>query len=196
MRRSGAEQEKRGGEFALIQVFRRGLLAQLRRGRRSERARNPVRIDDHDHRAIAKNGIAAEHRDVPQPARHRLHHNLFRVEDGVDDDTETLAADLHTTTKPSFTGFPLCMPNRPSSRASGINLLRSRSTAVSLICSMRCSPPLRARTSSTTASWGMAKRLPPACTISADTIASVRGILTVKLSPTPGTDRTSMVPPI
>ena len=42
----------------------------------------------------------------------------------------------------------------------------------------------------------MAKRSPPASTISAATIASVSGILMVKLTPTPATDFTSMVPPI
>ena len=42
----------------------------------------------------------------------------------------------------------------------------------------------------------MAKRSPAASTISAETIASVSGILMVKLEPSPGTDLTSMVPPI
>src|SRR4030081_862765 len=39
---------------------------------------------------------------------------------------------------------------------SGNSLLRSRNTAVSLMRSMRCSELARARTSSTTASWGVA----------------------------------------
>ena len=42
----------------------------------------------------------------------------------------------------------------------------------------------------------MAKRSPPASTISAATMASVSGILRVKLTPSPATDLTSMVPPI
>ncbi len=42
----------------------------------------------------------------------------------------------------------------------------------------------------------MAKRSPPHSTISAETIASVSGILMVKLEPSPCTDFTSMVPPI
>jgi len=42
---------------------------------------------------------------------------------------------------------------------SGNSLLRSRNTAVSLMRSMRCSELARARTSSTTASCGMAKRV-------------------------------------
>ena len=62
--------------------------------------------------------------------------------------------------------------------------------------STRCSLPARARTSSTTAICGIAKRSPPASTIKAATIASVSGILMVKLKPTPATDFTSMVPPI
>ena len=62
--------------------------------------------------------------------------------------------------------------------------------------SMRCSELARARTSSTTDSCGIAKRSPPASTISAETIASVSGILMVKLEPSPATDFTSMVPPI
>ena len=61
---------------------------------------------------------------------------------------------------------------------------------------MRWSPPLRARTSSITDTCGMAKWSPPASTISAATIASVSGILMVKLKPTPATDLTSMAPPI
>ena len=42
----------------------------------------------------------------------------------------------------------------------------------------------------------MAKRSPAASTISAETMASVSGILMRKLEPSPGTDLTSMVPPI
>ena len=42
----------------------------------------------------------------------------------------------------------------------------------------------------------MAKRSPPASTISAEMIASVSGILMVKLRPWPRTDWTSMLPPI
>ena len=79
---------------------------------------------------------------------------------------------------------------------SGSSLLRKRKTAASLMCSMRCSELLRTRTSSTTASWGMAKRSPADSTIKAETIASVRGILMLKRVPWPSTDLTSMVPPI
>ena len=42
----------------------------------------------------------------------------------------------------------------------------------------------------------MAKRSPLSSTISAETMASVSGILMVKLDPSPGTDLTSIVPPI
>ena len=86
--------------------------------------------------------------------------------------------------------------SRLLSCTSGRSLLRSRSTAASLMRSMRCSEFLRTRTSSTTASCGIAKRSPPASTISAETMASVSGILMMKLVPRPCTDLTSMVPPI
>ncbi len=79
---------------------------------------------------------------------------------------------------------------------SGSSLLRSRKTAVSLMRSMRCSELARARTSSTTESCGIAKRSPAASTISAETMASVSGILMVTLEPSPATDLMSMVPPI
>ena len=79
---------------------------------------------------------------------------------------------------------------------SGKSLLRRRRTAVSLMRSMRCSELARARTSSTTDNCGIAKRSPPASTISAETMASVSGILMVTKVPSPATDLISMVPPI
>ena len=79
---------------------------------------------------------------------------------------------------------------------SGKSLLRRRRAAVSLMRSMRCSELARARTSSTTANCGIAKRSPPASTISAETMASVSGILMVTEDPSPATDLMSMVPPI
>ena len=57
--------------------------------------------------------------------------------------------------------------------------------AASLMRSMRCSELLRTRTSSRTASCGMAKRSPAASTMSAETMASVSGILMVKVVPRP-----------
>ena len=59
-----------------------------------DRLRDPVRIDDHDHRAVAEDGVAGEHRDVTQLARHRLHDDFFGVEHAVDHDAEDLVADL------------------------------------------------------------------------------------------------------
>ena len=56
------------------------------------------------------------------------------------------------------------------------------------------SPPTR--TSSTTPICGMAKRSPPASTISAETMASVSGILMMKVVPWPSRERMSMVPPM
>ena len=100
-----------------------------------------------------------------------------------------------TTTKPFSSSQA---PRRKTSfrRTSGNSLLRRRSTGASLMCSMRCSPLWPARTSSSTASCGMAKRSPPASTMSADTIASVSGILMVNVVPAPLTDFKSTVPPI
>src|SRR6201997_4057335 len=74
---------------------------------------------------------------------------------------------------------------------SGNSLLRRRNTAVSLIRSIRCSELARARTNSTTDSCGIAKRSPAASTISAETIASVSGILMVTLGPSPAADATT-----
>ena len=79
---------------------------------------------------------------------------------------------------------------------SGKSLSRRRSTGASLIRSILCSEFDCARTSSMTASCGMAKRSPPASTISAETIASVSGILMTKVEPWPSVDFTSIVPPI
>ena len=103
-----------------------------------------------------------------------------------------------TTMKPFSTSLSASslILSRLLSRNSGSSLLRNRSTAASLMRSMRCSELLRTRTSSTTASCGIAKRSPAHCTIRADTIASVSGILMMKLVPWPSTDLTSITPPI
>ncbi len=53
-----------------------------------------------------------------------------------------------------------------------------------------------ARTTSRTAICGTAKRWPEASTISAETIASVSGILMVNVEPLPQAERNSRVPPI
>ena len=79
---------------------------------------------------------------------------------------------------------------------SGSSLSRRRSTGASLMRSIRCSQLARARTSSSTASCGIAKRSPAASTISAETMASVSGILMVKVVPSPAADLMSMMPPI
>ena len=60
----------------------------------AERLGDAVGVDDHDHGAIAQNGVAGEHVDVPQLGRHRLDHDFFGVEHAVDHDAEGLAADL------------------------------------------------------------------------------------------------------
>ncbi len=80
--------------------------------------------------------------------------------------------------------------------SSGSSRLRKRSTGVPWISSMRCSESSEARTSSSTLICGMAKRSPAHSTISAETMASVSGILIVKVEPLPISDLTSTVPPI
>ena len=77
--------------------MRGGVLVRHPVGRRAggaERFGNAVGVDDHDHRAIAQNGVAGEHVDVPQLGRHRLDHDFFGVEHAVDHDAKGLAADL------------------------------------------------------------------------------------------------------
>ena len=59
-----------------------------------ERLRYSVRVNDHDHRAVAEDGRAGKHRDVPQLRRQRLDHDLFGMEYAIDHDAEGLAADL------------------------------------------------------------------------------------------------------
>ena len=61
---------------------------------RAQRLGNAVGVDDHDHGAIAEDGVAGEHVDVTQFGRHRLDHDFFGVEHAVDHDAEGLAADL------------------------------------------------------------------------------------------------------
>ena len=160
-------------------------------------AGDAVRIEDHDHRAVAQDGVAAEHRDVAQDRRHRLDHDLLGVEHPVDDDAE------HVWRRPA--------PPRSWRRRSGsavaaerqqVGQADQRQQAVAQPQHRRVVDPLDdavrwrragvllparcARTSSTTLICGMAKRSPPASTISAETIASVSGILMVKVVPWPG----------
>ena len=107
----------------------------------AERLRDAVRIDDHDHRAVAENGVAGKHRDVAKLARHRLDHDFLGVEHAVDHDAEGLAADLGDDDEAvsSRSTLPSSMPSSVVSRTSGNSLSRRRSTAVSLMRSMRCS---------------------------------------------------------
>ena len=158
-------------------------------------AGDAVRIEDHDHRAVAQDGVAAEHRDVAQDRRHRLDHDLLGVEHAVDDDAKHVGADLGDHDVGAGIGpLPaLASASRSVRLTSGSSRSRRRSTGVSLMRSIiDLGPPSPrsggdcARTSSTTLICGMAKRSPPASTISAETIASVSGILMVKVVPWPG----------
>ena len=93
--RAGAEHQQRRRLLAgLLDAILRRLDDHLRGNGRTDRLRDTVRIDDHDHRAIAEDGVAGEHRDVTQLGRHRLDDDFLGVKDAVDDDAESLAADL------------------------------------------------------------------------------------------------------
>src|SRR4029077_3538407 len=59
-----------------------------------ERLRYSVRVNDHDYRAVAKNGRAGKDREMPQLRGERLDHDFFGVEYAVDHNAEDLAADL------------------------------------------------------------------------------------------------------
>ena len=135
-------------------------------------AGDAVGIQDHDHRAVAEDGVAAEHRDVAQDRRHRLHHDLLGVEHPVDDDAERVGADLGDDDMSALASVSAApSPSSSLSDTSGSSRSRRRSTGVSLIrsitlstasCSVELRRPRRARTSSTTLICGMAKRSPPA----------------------------------
>ncbi len=53
-----------------------------------------VGIEDHDDAAVAKNGIAREHRNVAQDRSDRLDDDFLGVEDAIDDDAKAVGADL------------------------------------------------------------------------------------------------------
>ena len=167
---------------------------------RAECCRDPVRIEDHDHRAVAEDGVAGEGLDMPQLGRHRLHHDFLGVEHAVDHDAEGFwLPTCVTTTKPlsvSCVGG-VAEPQQLAQidqRQQLVAQPQDRRVLDALDAVLACPP--RTRTSSITATCGMAKRSPADSTISAETMASVSGILMVKTVPCPGTDFTSMVPPI
>ena len=86
-------------------------------------------------------------------------------------------------------------PSRPVSETIGSSRSRRRSTGAPLMCSTRCAPA-STRTSSSTATCGRAKRCSPARTIRAATMASVSGILMVKVVPRPAVVAMSIRPPM
>src|SRR5262245_56325219 len=79
LHRTGAEYKQRRARPGRWRWFGLGSLrsSQLRRHVRAERLRDAVRVDDHDHGTVAKNGVSREHRDMAQLARHRLREDLF-----------------------------------------------------------------------------------------------------------------------
>ena len=94
--RAGAEHQQRRQIFVvgILAVIERGFVGAGKRRDAAERLRDAVRIDDHDHRAVAEDRGAGKRRDVTQLRRHRLDHDLLGVKDAVDDDAEDLVADL------------------------------------------------------------------------------------------------------
>src|SRR6185312_15733027 len=79
--RSGPEDKQRRARPGRRRRLGLGSLrcGQLRSHIRAERLRDAVRVDDHDHGAVAENGVPGEHRDMAQFARHRLHDDFFGV---------------------------------------------------------------------------------------------------------------------
>src|ERR1700730_1725887 len=93
---AGAEHQKRGQLFGGAGAHGRVLFGDSMRSRAgsAERLGDAVGIDDHDHGAVAQDGIAGEHVDVAQFCGHRLDHDFLGVEHAVDHNAEGLAADL------------------------------------------------------------------------------------------------------
>ena len=60
----------------------------------AQRLRNSLRIDDHNHRAVAENGGTGERPDVTQLGGHRLDDDLLGMKYTVDDDAKNLTANL------------------------------------------------------------------------------------------------------
>src|SRR6185437_15622252 len=94
--RAGTEHQQRGELFGGRSPRGRVVLGDLvgRSTGRTQGFCDAIGVDDHDHRAIAQNGVAGEHVDVTQFGRHRLDHDFFGVEHAVDHDAEGLAAHL------------------------------------------------------------------------------------------------------
>src|SRR5262245_11737359 len=103
LHRTGAEYKQRRVRSGRWCGFDLGSLrsSQLRRHVRAERLRDAVRVDDHNHGTVAKNGVSREHRDMAQLARHRLHDDFLGMENAVDDYAKSLAADRGDDDKPA-----------------------------------------------------------------------------------------------
>ena len=92
---AGAEEQQAGALAAFVGAgCRRLLLDPFLDPQLAARGGDAVGIEDHDHAAVAEDGIAREHRDVAQDRRDRLDDDFFGVEDAVDDDAEAVGADL------------------------------------------------------------------------------------------------------
>ena len=65
-----------------------------------------VRIQNEDHRPVAHDRAAGEHRDPPKGARHRLDDDFLGIKNPVDYETKDLIADLHDHDERAFgSGF-------------------------------------------------------------------------------------------
>ena len=136
---------------------------------------------------------------MAQLARHRLHDDFLGVEHAVDDDAEGLAADLGDDDEAAFdvaAGIRVDaeQPAQAGQRQQLVAQPQHRRVLDALdamIAALARAHQLDHRQAAESRS---ARR--PTSTISAETIASVSGILMVKLEPAPATDFTSMVPPI
>ena len=145
-----------------------------------------VGIEDHDHRPVSKNGIAAEHRDVTQDRRDRFDDDFLGVENAIDDNPKQTGADLCDDDVRTRSRLGSRIP--PSGReqirqreTSGSNLWRRKhETGVSLISSITLSPVVRswrARAPVRRPTSAESRTVRRGSTISAETIASVSGIL-------------------
>jgi hypothetical protein len=77
--------------------------------------------EDHNHRAVAKNGHAGEYADLPQLRGHRLDDDLLGMKNVVDNNAEDFAAISASRTRPASSALALIRAAarpRPSSAIS------------------------------------------------------------------------------
>ena len=89
---SGTDQQQVAATVALGSGVVRGPPTGLGGRTQAAGAGDAERIEDHDDRSVAQDGVAAEQRDAAYDRRHRLDHDLLGVEDMLDDQAQALAA--------------------------------------------------------------------------------------------------------